>query len=333
MRLILGTEIHRIWPAGSTARDRLGARPVLLRWGQLALAATALLTGGCALTPTTQEAARAAGFEPVRLPAPPCGWYALARAAEAPSCHVTVVIEGDGRAWARRNRLSRDPTPRRPVGLDVALSLPRPPVAYLARPGQYPPAPGRCETRYWAGARFAPEVVSGAVAAIGDLTARLTDPGCAPSQRRVTLIGYSGGGTLAALAATRADGVAGLVTIATNLDHERWTAHHRVSPLDASLTLWPLPPRLAALPQVHLLGARDRVVPPSLPDRVRAALEKAGHPEAVMPRAAHDGPWVPGWRAHACRAARALGRAVPEGLACEVAGPARPAHTHARADP
>ena len=299
----------------------------------LGLALAALVVGGCALTPARQDAAREAGFEAIRLPAPPCDWYALVRQARHPSCHATIVIEGDGRAWARRTRLSRDPTPRHPVGLDIALSLPHAAVAYLARPGQYPVEQNLCDARYWAGARFAPEVVAGALTAVNALAIRLTDVGCAPSQRRVTLVGYSGGGTLAALAAGRAREVTGLITIAANLDHERWTEHHRVSPLDASMTLWPVSPRLMSLPQVHLLGARDRIVPPSMPDRVRTVLERAGHPQAVVPEAAHEGPWTPQWRVHACRAARGAGRVAPEGLACDVADEPRRASTPGMAGP
>ncbi|MGX8941887.1 hypothetical protein ACWWJF_17980 [Symbiopectobacterium sp. Eva_TO] len=45
-----------------------------------------------------------------------------------------IYIEGDGRAWRDRYRVSGDPTPRRAMGLALAAEDTATNVVYLARP-------------------------------------------------------------------------------------------------------------------------------------------------------------------------------------------------------
>jgi len=64
------------------------------------------------------------------------------------------------------------------------------------------------------------------------------------------------------LLAARVPETAAVITLASNLDTDAWTAHHRYLRLTGSLNpaaQAPLPPRLY---QRHYVGARDRVVPP-----------------------------------------------------------------------
>ena len=171
---------------------------------------------------------------------------------------LTIYIEGDGRAWLSTYRISPDPTPRNPLALALALRHPSDQAAaYLARPCQYDNRARRppCRPEYWSGKRFAPEVIAAILAAVDQLKRRV-------GAERVVLIGYSGGGTVAALLAARRRDVAKLITVAGNLDHRVSSAHHAVSPLLGSLN----PPddwrALQGIPQRHLVGGRDRIVPP-----------------------------------------------------------------------
>lgn len=169
---------------------------------------------------------------------------------------LTVYIEGDGLAWISGSLVSADPTPLHPVGLKLALRHPTDAAAYLARPCQF----GRtrnCSSRYWTSARFAPEVVAAFDQAIDRLKERF-------EAQRLQLVGYSGGGALAALVAAQRDDVALLVTVAGNLDHAAWTAHHRVSPLSASLNPADAWRQLAPIPQVHYIGGMDATVPAAI---------------------------------------------------------------------
>jgi dienelactone hydrolase len=76
----------------------------------------------------------------------------------------------------------------------------------------------------------------------------------------IVLVGYSGGGVLAVLVAERLDHVAGVITVAANLDVDAWVKQHGYLPLTQSLN-----PALSILahpwPELHLQGERDTVVP------------------------------------------------------------------------
>ena len=72
------------------------------------------------------------------------------------------------------------------------------------------------------------------------------------------LVGYSGGGTLAALLATRRQDVSRLVTVAGLLDHAAWTQALRISPLTGSLNPADEWAQLRQIPQVHYVGGKDR---------------------------------------------------------------------------
>jgi pimeloyl-ACP methyl ester carboxylesterase len=204
---------------------------------------------------------------------------------------LTVYLEGDGLAWLSRTQLSSDPTPRQPVALALAAADPGPAVLYLGRPCQYVTVTEQrhCDPAYWSSHRFAPEVVEAAGLALDQAKART-------GARRLVLVGYSGGGVLAALlAATRPD-VAALASVAAPLDHAAWTRHHRVDPLAGSLNPADQAARLTALPQIHFAGTEDEVVPPAL---VRAFLEREGPDAAgrlhLVPGADHQCCWTRRW--------------------------------------
>lgn len=164
---------------------------------------------------------------------------------------LTVYIEGDGFAWVSPSTASHNPTPIDPVALRLAL-LDSEPAAYLARPCQFVEEPRRrsCRRHYWSAGRFAPEVISATNRALDLLMRRL-------GAERLVLIGYSGGGAVAALIAARRQDVVRLITIAANLDHEAWTSEHRLTPLNGSLNPAESWQALMDVPQVHFVGGRD----------------------------------------------------------------------------
>ncbi len=84
-----------------------------------------------------------------------------------------------------------------------------------------------------------------------------------PEHRQIVLIGYSGGGALAALLESRVADVAGVVTIAANLDIDAWTTFHGYDALGSSLN--PIRQlRAPDIPHLQLVGRRDTKVPPSI---------------------------------------------------------------------
>jgi len=169
---------------------------------------------------------------------------------------LTIYIEGDGLAWVTPRQVSMDPTPINPVALKLAINDVNSHVAYLARPCQFTKNK-RCNKRYWTNKRFAEEVISSSNDAISTIK---KDFGA----KQLRLIGYSGGGAVAALVAARRNDVVSLVTVAGNLNHNTWTDFHKISPLTGSLNPNDYRSKLNTIKQLHFVGAQDEVNPPFL---------------------------------------------------------------------
>ncbi|WP_300577524.1 hypothetical protein [Phenylobacterium sp.] len=192
---------------------------------------------------------------------------------------LTVVIEGDGRGHDRRGRASPDPTPHRAVGLELAKAWPGP-AAWVGRPCQYV-RDTVCKPADWTTHRFSEEAVAMTDAAVSGLMARA-------GADRVRLVGWSGGGVMAALVAARREDVAGLVTIAAPLGVAAWTRSRGLSPLQG-LDPADLPPISA--PQIHLTGAFDPVVRPAVVKETARRLAGPRGQVVTWPER-HDCCWV-----------------------------------------
>jgi len=197
---------------------------------------------------------------------------------------LLVVIEGDGAAWSAPDRPPSDPTPRDPIGMRLAAAASASRVLYLARPCQYGgvETDAACDKRVWTTERFSPRVIDAMSRAID---AAKGETGAV----RVEVAGYSGGGTVAALLAERRLDVDRLTTICAPLDTDAWTRFHRVTPLNG-LNPADQAERLRGLPQRHLTGGSDKVVPPDL---ARDFTRRFGLPEPeVVPGKSHADDWV-----------------------------------------
>ena len=203
---------------------------------------------------------------------------------------MVVYIEGDGNAWRSRSRVSRDPTPDDPVALRLALRDPAPGVLYLARPCQYV---GRefiagCDPSLWTTGRYSPDVIEAMDRAITDSKPTLED--------RLTLVGYSGGGVIASLVASRRLDVDELVTVAAPLDTAAWTNHHRVSSLKGSLNPSERQPVNRKTREFHFHGEQDLIVPPGLIERYRQKTSLANVHFHTVSQFDHQCCWVRDWQ-------------------------------------
>ncbi len=199
---------------------------------------------------------------------------------------LDIYLDGDGTPALSARRLTRDPTPRGAVVLDLMAADPNPallvgrPCYHLRRPD---PA---CGPAWWTERRYAPEIVASMAAVIERELAGHPDV-------KLTLVGYSGGGALAMLIAPRLSRLDRVVTVAANLDTDAWVAFHGYAPLSGSLNPAREPPLDARVSQLHLVGAADRVVPAAI---VRAAVARQPHAELrVLPGYDHDCCWVRTW--------------------------------------
>ncbi|AFL76329.1 alpha/beta fold hydrolase [Thiocystis violascens] len=211
---------------------------------------------------------------------------------------IHVYLEGDGRPWETRDRIAADPTPRNPVALRLMARDPRPAI-HVGRPCYhgFSTASG-CSPWFWTQGRYGTEVTASMAAAIERLLPR-------QANRRITLIGYSGGGVLAMLMAERLAGVDRVISIAANLDIDAWTDHHGYSRLGGSLNPASRRPLDARIDQIHLVGGRDGQVPQS---SLGAFL--ARNPQAriqVFPDFDHRCCWVEHWPAILADIERTLG--------------------------
>lgn len=205
---------------------------------------------------------------------------------------IIIYIEGDGFAWKNRYSVSKDPTPKNPVSLRLALSDPHPAVIYLSRPCQYIREENAlCSPPYWTDRRYSKEVVNALNLVIDELVYR-----DGAGDISLGLVGFSGGGTMAALLAAKRDDVKWMVTIAANLDHAKWTSLHGVSPLKGSMNPADIADKLQAIPQLHFAGGKDENVPAEIAASYRKNMTEPGCTKiVVLPEFTHHCCWVENW--------------------------------------
>ncbi len=180
---------------------------------------------------------------------------------------LMVYIEGDGRAWRNRREPSLDPTPLNPLGMKLAMaSDPQFDTAYIGRPCQFAARQSEhCQVPVWTSDRYSQASVDAAGAAIDQLKQSNTQD--------VVLVGYSGGGVIAALLSRQRTDTMALITVAANLDTSAWTSHHGVSPLTGSLNPADYPTTLMKVPQLHFTGGDDTIVPPQIISRYLQSID------------------------------------------------------------
>ncbi|MFT4562858.1 MAG: hypothetical protein ACI9BW_002607, partial [Gammaproteobacteria bacterium] len=179
---------------------------------------------------------------------------------------IHFYIDGDGTPSLGHGRISMDPTSRNRLILDLIRADTATSVL-VGRPCYYGGSNG-CSSKQWTTGRYSKEVVDQLLATINPIIRRFPDS-------KIVLVGYSGGGTLAMLAAPGLDRVDAVVTIAANLDTRAWLEHHGYSPLEGSMNpadQAPLPPRIG---QFHFFGGDDDNVPARLAKRTISRQENA----------------------------------------------------------
>jgi len=198
--------------------------------------------------------------------------------------NVNIYLEGDGRPWLNRYEVSDNPTPEYPLALHL-MSVDPGPAFYLTRPCYHDPEMKNCNAELWTSGRYSQEVVDAMSEGLNSILANLD------STTRVTLVGYSGGATLALLLAAQVDGIDQVVTVAGNLDIAAWTDFHDYSPLKNSIN-----PAAINLPDsilyLHFAGSKDKNIPPELGISVYS---RPGHTLHVMQGFDHRCCWVDSW--------------------------------------
>lgn len=130
---------------------------------------------------------------------------------------------------------------------------------YIGRPCQYLKATrfNSCNRELWTSHRYSQAVVDSMDMAISIMKQQY-------QASQIRLVGYSGGGAIASIIASKRSDVALLVTVAGNLDHKWWSEFNDSAPLSGSLNPVDYSSALEAVPQIHLIGDHDFVVPGSV---------------------------------------------------------------------
>lgn len=173
-----------------------------------------------------------------------------------PKATLNVYIEGDGFAWKNRYTISENPTPKNPVALKLAIVDSNSNILYIARPCQYV-VDAMCQEKFWTGSRFSKTVIDSTNEVISQFAKKY-------KIKKVNLFGYSGGGAVVVLVGSIRSDVSSIGTIAGNLNHKELMKLHGVTPFDDSLDAVDVIEKVKNIPQFHLVGAKDRIVPPEI---------------------------------------------------------------------
>lgn len=212
---------------------------------------------------------------------------------------LTVYIEGDG--TADRNTLDSDyvdPTPLNPVALHLSSMDKSKNVAYIARPCQYinfnhydNPIERKesCAKEYWSEKRFDAKVITAYNSAIDNIKRQY-------GTGSVHLVGYDGGGAIAAILAAKREDVLTLRTVAGNLDHDAQSVYLGLPPLSESLNAIDFADDLRHVPQHHFIGGQDDSIKPAV---LNSYLQAIGESPCVkytmIQEAEHGRGWVEKW--------------------------------------
>ena len=208
------------------------------------------------------------------------------------SAVANIYIEGDGRAWLNKRIPSLDPTPNNPVAFNLAQLDSADNVFYLARPCQYTKMidGSACEQKYWTSHRFSVEVIDAIDDALDDIKRRSQITG-------FNLVGFSGGGNVAALLAARRNDVLSIRTVAGNLDHSLQSNMHNVSQMPYSLNAKNVAKSIEHIPQLHFVGGKDKIVPQKIYESYKSASDQSDCVKLkFVDTASHTDGWESVWK-------------------------------------
>ena len=115
------------------------------------------------------------------------------------------------------------------------------------------------------------------------------------NNQKFSLIGYSGGGGIAVLVAARNPMVKDIITIAGNLDHRAFTDYHKVTPMAGSLNPINYAKSIKHIPQWHISGGKDHIVPPFIAEKYVAESASLCVKQKTFPNIDHRSGWDKVW--------------------------------------
>jgi len=198
--------------------------------------------------------------------------------------NIKVYIEGDGLAWKTRSVISNNPTPLNPTALKLMNVDKYQCKIYIARPCQYTNSLKKCEKKYWTSHRFNSKVINSYIEALNKLKAEYKN-------NTFSIIGYSGGASVALLTASKRNDISKIITVAGNMDHTFWTEYHKITPLSDSLNPIDYIKELSHIPQYHLIGSNDKIIPKDIFNSYISYFEDTSNIQSKIYPATHTKNW------------------------------------------
>jgi len=198
-----------------------------------------------------------------------------------------IYIEGDGQI-VKGGVISTDPTPRIPMLLTLITLDKRENLVYLARPCQHTPMElnPNCHKEYWLDKRMSEDSIESMNDAIQHIA----------GNNPVDLVGFSGGGGMAVLIAARNNHVRSIITISGNLDIVGFTLFHRTRPMNGSLNPLDYAKQINNIPQLHLSGGKDTIVPSLIAENyIKASGDTKCIQHKIIPNNTHIKGWDKVW--------------------------------------
>jgi hypothetical protein len=209
---------------------------------------------------------------------------------------ITVYVEGDVRGFAPSENPGVDATQDENLGLRLAALDPSDNVVVISHPCQFNISDSVCFDKTWKNGRLAAQVYASTNRALDYVLAVVPHP-------YLNLVGYSGGGAVAAILAAWRHDVISLRTIAGNLDPVVGNGRaHASVPQDDFIDPMEIAPRLALLPQEHFVGDKDVLVPPFLTENFVKAIGLSYCVRIThIAEATHKTGWEEMWKRNAAR--------------------------------
>jgi hypothetical protein len=202
--------------------------------------------------------------------------------------HYVFYVEGDGSITSGNYTIADNPTPSKVMLFNLATLDTRPNVVYIARPCQYTPVTlnPKCISIYWTDKRLAEEVVQSINIVIDTIN----------NGTPASLIGFSGGGGIVVLVATRNKNIKDIITIAGNLDIDYFSKYHKVYALKESLNPIDYVAQIRNIPQLHVVGSQDQIVPSTIMNLYVKAIDSNCVQQKIFPNVTHTKGWDKVWR-------------------------------------
>ncbi|WP_342267978.1 alpha/beta hydrolase [Candidatus Tisiphia endosymbiont of Empis tessellata] len=198
-------------------------------------------------------------------------------------------IEGDGSISIGCYAIADNPTPSRVMLFKLATLDTRPNIVYIARVhAKYTPMElnPNCNQAYWTDKRMAEDMIESTNIVINSIN----------NGNPASLVGFSGGGGVAILVAARNKHIKDIITVAGNLDIENFSKHHGIYALKKSLNPINYAIKISNIPQLHLSGAKDAIVPSKIMHGYVKASSSNCVQQKIFPNITHTKGWDKVWQ-------------------------------------